>query len=243
MRNKIVDVKNVSAAMALLENLLTRSQIVPGMGLIHGESGFGKTTALQYLFNLDTTNGVYVRCCASDTPTSILNRIAKECGLVSTGRAYQTLDSIIECVRRNEFSLFVDEADYVVGSKKIMESFRDIYDNTEQPVVLVGMEEIARRISHRKQLHNRISEWVEFKPADLQDVATFAYELMEIDEHIQLDDAVLDHIRVKSRGVVRTILSALSKIERSVNGNPPPDGIVTMDDISSLDLFMTVARN
>jgi DNA transposition AAA+ family ATPase len=243
MRNKIVDVKNVSNACALLENLITRSQIVPGMGLIHGESGFGKTTALQYLFNQDNTNGVYIRCCANDTPTSVLNRIAKECGIQPAGRAYQTLDDIIDVIRRNEFSLFVDEADYVVGSKKIMESFRDIYDNTEQPVVLVGMEEIARRISHRKQLHNRISEWVEFKPADLEDVATFAYELMEIDEGIQIHDEVLDHIRAKSRGVVRTILSALSKIERSVIATPPMDGRVTMEDIQNLDLFMMISRN
>ncbi|MCO4789879.1 DNA transposition protein [Vibrio cholerae] len=230
-------------ACALIENLNNRSAIVPGMGLIHGESGFGKTTALQYLFNQDTTNGVYIRCCANDTPTSVLNRIAKECGLIPAGRAYQTLDDIIECIRRNEFSLFVDEADYVVGSKKIMESFRDIYDNTEQPVVLVGMEEIARRISHRKQLHNRISEWVVFQPADLEDVATFAEELMEIDPQITIHDEVLDHIRAKSRGVVRTILSALSKLERAVNGNPPPDGVVTMQDIQSLDLFMTISRS
>ncbi|EGR3968095.1 ATP-binding protein [Vibrio cholerae] len=243
MKNKIVDVKNVINACALIENLNNRSAIVPGMGLIHGDSGFGKTTSLQYLFNQETTNGIYIRCCANDTPTSVLNRIAKECGLIPAGRAYQTLDDIIDCIRRNEFSLFVDEADYVVGSKKIMESFRDIYDNTEQPVVLVGMEEIARRISHRKQLHNRISEWVVFQPADLEDVATFAEELMEIDPQITIHDEVLDHIRAKSRGVVRTILSALSKIERAVNGNPPPDGVVTMLDIQSLDLFMNVKRS
>ena len=242
MRNKIVDVKNVSAAMALLENLVNRSQIVAGMGLIHGRSGFGKTTALQYLFNQPYVNGIYVRCCASESPTSILRRIAKECGITPTGHSYQVLDDIISCIRKNEYSLFVDEADYVVGSKKIMETFRDIYDNTEQPVVLVGMEEIARRISSREQLHNRISEWVEFKPADLQDVSVFAYELMEIDEHIELDDALLDHIRVKSKGVVRTILSALSKIERAVNSNPPPDGMVTMEDIAGLDLFMSISR-
>lgn len=243
MKNKIVDVKNVSNACTLLENLITRSQIVPGMGLIHGESGFGKTTALQYLFNQDATNGVYIRCMASDTPTSVLNRIAKECGIQPAGRAYDTLEGIIDVVRRNEFCLFVDEVDYVVGSKRIMESFRDIYDNTEQPVLLVGMEEIARRISHRKQLHNRISEWVEFKPADLEDVATFAYELMEIDEQIQVHDEVLDHIRLKSRGVVRTILSALSKIEKSINAAPPEDGVVTMHDIHNLDLFMTITRS
>lgn len=242
MRNKIVDVKNVSLTMALYDSLLNRSQIVPGMGLIHGESGYGKTTAMQYLFNQDNVNGVYVRCNANDTPTSVLDRIAKECGLVPSGRAYKTLDDLIEVIRRQEFSLFIDEADYVVGNKKIMESFRDIYDNTEQPVVLVGMEDIARRIQHRKQLFNRISEWVEFKPADLQDVATFAYELMEIDEHIELDDALLDHIRLKSRGVVRTILSALSKVERAVNANPPSDGVITLDDVAGLDLFMTVSR-
>lgn len=243
MKNKTVDVKNVSASITLLENLLNRPINVAGIGLMHGESGFGKTTALQFLFNQPEVQGVYVRCCASETPTSMLNRIAKECGLIPAGRAYQTLDNIIECIRTHSFSLFIDEVDYVVSSHKIMESFRDIYDNTEQPLVLVGMEEIARRISQRKQLFSRISEWVEFKPADLQDVAIFADELMEIDPSIQLDDALLDHIRVKSRGVVRTILSALSKIEKSVNSAPPPDGIVTMEDISGLDLFMTISRS
>ena len=56
----------------------------------------------------------------------------------------------------------MDEADYVVGNARIMETLRDIYDATEQPLILVGMEEIVRRISQRKQLFNRISQWIEF---------------------------------------------------------------------------------
>lgn len=79
-----------------------------------------------------------------------------------------------------ELAIFVDEADYVVGNARIMETLRDIYD-APNSLILVGMEEIARRISQRKQLFNRISQWIEFKPADLDDVSLIASEMLEVD--------------------------------------------------------------
>ena len=51
MKHKIVEVKNMIKTEQLLDNLLNRSSIVPGIGLIHGPSGFGKTTAVEWLFN------------------------------------------------------------------------------------------------------------------------------------------------------------------------------------------------
>lgn len=51
------------------------------------------------------------------------------------------------------------------------------------------MEEIARRISQRKQLFNRISQWIEFKPADLEDVALIAREMLEVP--VNIDEELL----------------------------------------------------
>lgn len=212
MKHKIVEVKNMLKTEALLDNLLNRSSIVPGIGLIHGPSGYGKTTAVQWLFNQDSVNGIYVRCYRTDTVTSLLEKIAKEIGIPSRNQLRSQVDAIIEAIRKEELSMFVDEADYIVGNARIMETLRDIYDATEQPLILVGMEEIARRISQRKQLFNRISQWIEFRAADLDDVALIAREMLEVE--VDIDEDLLDLIRKRSNGVVRVIVTALDKIEK-----------------------------
>ena len=139
MKHKIVEVKNMIKTEQLLDNLLNRSSIVPGIGLIHGPSGFGKTTAVEWLFNQDEVNGIYVRCYKADTVTSLLEQIAKEIGIPQRHNLRAQVDSIVEAVRAEELAIFVDEADYVVGNARIMETLRDIYDATEQPLILVGM--------------------------------------------------------------------------------------------------------
>jgi len=212
MKHRIVEVKNMLKTEQLLDNLLNRSSIVPGIGLIHGESGFGKTTSVQWLFNQDGVNGVYIRCYRTDTVTSLLEKIAKEIGVPPKHNLRAMVDAIIEVIRKEALALFIDEADYIVSNARIMETLRDIYDATEQPLILVGMEEIARRISQRKQLFNRISQWVEFKPADLDDVALIAREMLEVD--VEIDEELLDLIRKRSNGVVRVIVTALDKLEK-----------------------------
>lgn len=217
MKHKTVEVKNVLRTQEMFENLQSRSMITPGIGLIHGPSGFGKTTTVTYMFNELAVAGhqpLYVRCYASDTVSSFLARIMHEMGANPIFPLRKMVDYIVKAMNEQGLALFVDEADHIIGQAKTMETIRDLYDTTEQPVVLIGMEEIARRISHRKQLFNRISEWVEFKAADIEDVHLFARELM--DERLTVAEDLLDNIRAKSAGEVRRILIALEKIERAM---------------------------
>lgn len=217
MKHKTVEVKNVLRTQTMFENLQARSMITPGIGLIHGPSGFGKTTTVTYMFNELTVSGhqpLYVRCYATDTSSSFLARVMNEMGAEPLFPLRKMVDYIVRAMNERSLALFVDEADHIVGQAKTMETIRDLYDSTEQPVVLIGMEEIARRISHRKQLFNRISEWVEFKAADIEDVHLFATELL--DSRLTVAEDLLDHIRAKSGGEVRRILIALEKIERAL---------------------------
>ena len=220
MKHKTVEVKNVLRTFEMFSNLLGRSDITPGIGLLHGPSGFGKTTTTTSMVNQLTSAGslpIYVRCYASDTPSSFLARLMKELGTEPMFPLRKSVDYIINEMNDQQVALFIDEADHIVGQAKTMETIRDLYDATEQPIILIGMEEIARRISHRKQLFNRISEWVEFQPADIEDVNMFATELLE--DNIQVGDDLLDHIRVRSGGEVRRILIALEKVERFAQSN------------------------
>jgi len=238
MKLKTVEVKNVLRCEELFDNLNSRSAIVEGIGLVHGPSGFGKTTTMTWLFNQDHVDAVYVRCRATDTPSSLLTKIAFEMGLEPKYPLGRMVDDIVERMRYKELSLFIDEVDYVIGSTRIMESLRDIYDLTQQPVLLIGMDQIARRISHRKQLFNRISEWIEFQPADLEDVALFADELLE--NEIRLSEDLLDAIQSKANGEVRRILSALEKIERKAIAADRDK--ISLDDVDIREIFLDSRR-
>lgn len=210
MTKVVAPVKNVIALQDVIDSLSNRDYGVPGIGLVHGKSGLGKTTAVTYLFN--QINGIYVSMRTTDTATSLLARIMDELGAQPLSRVSKMVDYIVEQMSLHERALFIDEADYLMGYVRLLETVRDIYDATEVPVVLIGMDQIARRISSRKQFYNRISEWSEFKPADLDDVITMADYLIR--HEIRVDHDLLDDLRIKSVGELRRITIGLKRIEK-----------------------------
>lgn len=209
MKPIVAPIKNLLATQIATETLIQRSYGVPGLGLYHGPSGLGKTVAATYMYN--QVNGIYVSTRAHDTTSSLLSRIVEELGAQPAHRISKNVDFIIEQMSMNDRPLFIDEADYLMHDKRMLETIRDLYDGTEVPVILIGMDQIARRISAHKQFFNRISEWVEFKPADMDDVRTMADSLLEHD--IQVEDELLDNLRVASGGELRRITIGLEKIE------------------------------
>ncbi|MGF1775872.1 AAA family ATPase [Vibrio nomapromontoriensis] len=209
MKPVVAPVKNLLSTQIALENLRQSAYGVPLVGLVHGLSGYGKTTAITYLYN--QVNGIYVSARAHDSTSSLLHRIVEELGSQPMHRINKNVDFIIEKMSMDERPLFIDEADYLMQDKRMLETIRDLYDGTEVPIILIGMDQIARRISTHKQFYNRISEWVEFKPADSDDVHTMAEYLLE--DGIKIDDELLDHLRVATGGELRRITIGLQKIE------------------------------
>ena len=59
MRYKTVPVKNITRLSSAGDALMHRSRGLPGMGLIYGETGYGKSTATAWFVN--QCDGVYVR--------------------------------------------------------------------------------------------------------------------------------------------------------------------------------------
>ncbi|MGF1689320.1 ATP-binding protein [Photobacterium japonica] len=224
MKPVIAPVKNVSATQIAFSTLFQRALGVPGMALVHGPSGFGKTTTTTYLYN--QVNGIYVSARAHDTTSSLTSRIVEELGAQPKYRISKNVDYIIEQMSMYERPLFIDEADYLMNDTRMLDTIRDLYDGTETPVILIGMDQIARRISAHKQFYNRISEWVEFKPADLEDVQIMADYLLE--DGIKAEPELLDHLRQSTNGEMRRITIGLTKIEALALANDLE--LITLDD-------------
>jgi len=216
MRHKMAIVKNILNLRNAYEALAQRGYGVEGMGLVFGDAGFGKTTALTWL--RAQTNAVHVRACATWTPTAMLKAIATELGFEPHYRSIDNVNEIVRQLATTNRGLYVDELDYLVGTEylaKALDTLRDIHDMSKMPVLLIGMAGIQRKLKSRLQLARRITQWVEFLPADLNDARVLADTVCEV----QLDDELLADLHAKAKGNIGLIANGLARIEQFGKAN------------------------
>ena len=61
-------------------------------------------------------------------------------------------------------TIFVDEADHLCRNRVLLDTIRDLHDETNIPVVLVGMDEIQKKLMRHHQFWSRVSQQVVYHP-------------------------------------------------------------------------------
>ncbi len=209
MKTRIAQTKNIRKLWRAAETLRTRSIGVPGIALIWGPTGFGKTTAITWLANQPRVNAVYVRAMATWTPFSMLAAIMRELDAEPKSRNSAMVDHIVRQLAREDRPLFVDEADYLADKRQLLDTLRDLHDMSTTPLILIGMKDFQRRVMHREQLAGRVSQWLEFEPADLEDARTLCDEVCDV----KVADDLLAAIHRAAGGSMRGMIVALSRVE------------------------------
>ncbi|MDD2998375.1 MAG: ATP-binding protein [Candidatus Riflebacteria bacterium] len=231
MKSLVIPVKNIGRLSEASDALLTRTPGTPGMGLIFGKSGYGKTTATAWFVN--QCNGVYVRALSTWTPGSMLQTILRELDVAPTKlRAAPMVTQIAEILRITGRPLFLDEFDYIVEDKKMTETLRDIHDLSSVPIILVGMDGVQQKVQLRDQFVNRIAQWVEFKAADFEDCRMLA-ELCEV----KIKTDLLRRLFDAAKGVVRLIVIGLDAIERRAKTLGQHE--ISLDEWGNADFFLS----
>ena len=216
MRHKMAVVKNILNLRSAYEALAQRGPGVEGMGLVHGSAGYGKTTALAWL--RAQTNAVHVRACATWTPRSMLATIMRELGREPLYRSSDMVPEIVRLLSDSNRGLYVDELDYLVGSDHLttnLDSLRDIHDLSKQPVLLIGMAGVEKKIASRLQLSRRITQWIEFLPADLDDARVLTDTVCEV----PVDDELLADLHGQAKGNIGLMSNGLARIEQFAKAN------------------------
>ncbi|MRR33185.1 ATP-binding protein [bacterium] len=222
MKHEMVKTKDVRRFMQSVEDLLNRPMGTEGMGLLWGPPGTGKTTSLAYVANV--YDAVYVRAVGCWTVTSMLGDLCRELGGKRMLRRSDMVEYIVEELTkdgRQPRPIFVDEADYCFRQFEMIDSLRDIYDLSGCPVILIGMEDIARRIRTHERIARRITQWIEFKGLDMDDTKQVASEVCEV----SLAQDLVRHLHKETGGNIGRIIIALTKIEKFAlaNGLGGPD--------------------
>jgi len=207
MKYTVAPVKNIQRLNSASRSLVERAHGVPGIGVLWAPTGYGKTTAAAWMAN--QIDALYVRATATWTPSSMLGAIMRELQAEPRQRCADMLDHIVQDLAINTRPVLVDEADYLVDKKALVETLRDIHDLSSAPLWLIGMADFRRKVTHREQLQGRVAQWIEFRAADIEDARTLADAVCEV----HISDDLLVSLHTASAGSMRAMTVGIYHIE------------------------------
>lgn len=177
--NKIfVKTQNVKNFIGLVENLQNKPKNIPKMGLVYGEPGLGKSqTALWLAYKYD---GVYLRSSNLMTGRWLLEEMVKELDEIPRFLTSDNFNIVVKKLKKNPQIIFIDEIDYLMNNYKSIETLRDIHDETDCPIIFVGMGLTHRKLERYKHLYDRFSEIVKFETFGVNDIGQIINQLSEI---------------------------------------------------------------
>ncbi|OHD22317.1 MAG: AAA family ATPase [Spirochaetes bacterium GWB1_59_5] len=207
--------KNMKRFTAAVDDLMNRPMGTEGMGLLWGEPGEGKSTAVAHVAS--TYDADYIRAMGCWTVTSMLGDICKALGYAGRRmcRRADMIAWIIQRVAENPRPLFIDEADYLFNQWSMLDALRDIYDTGGCPIILVGMEDIARRIQNEKRFARRVTQHIEFKGVDMDDAHCLATTVCETGVAPDL----LEYLHREAAANIGRMVIGLSRIEKFGRAN------------------------
>lgn len=178
MKNVFVKTKNVKNFISLMDNLQKLPSNIPKLALVYGDHGFGKTNAI--IWWATRNDAIYVRANNEMTQGALLKFIVEELGERPFYLMQENYNLILRHLKQNPQIIIVDETDYLIGNKNVIEILRDIQDNTGAPIVLVGMGVIDKKIARYRHFDDRIFQKLKFEHFNEEDIREILSELTEL---------------------------------------------------------------
>ena len=111
MKKTFVKTSNVKKFITMMNHLQKRAEGVPGMGLVYGEPGLGKTYAISWWCLAN--NAVYIRCVNTMTTKWLLEELSEELGEIPYARTPDIFNQVISQLLKQPRTIIVDEIDYL----------------------------------------------------------------------------------------------------------------------------------
>lgn len=204
--NTVAPLRNVAALTALIDRVQNRSMALPGMGVFHGPSGFGKSTAAIYATN--RYHAVTVQVKSVWTKKTLCEAIMAEMSVPAAKTISAMLDQICARLAVTDQPVLIDEADFLV-QRGMIEIVRDIYEGSGVPVILIGEELLPQKLQAWERVHGRILDWVAAQPGDLSDAKHLAKIYAP---GITLSEDILSRLLKASHGSIRRICVNLDRV-------------------------------
>ena len=220
MKKVFVKTNNVKRYITMMNNLQNRAEGVPGMGLVYGEPGLGKTQTINWW--AFKNNAILVRCTQLMSARWLLSEILEEMGEIYGYKISDCFKLVVRNLLVNPQIIIIDEVDYLTVDSRAVETLRDIHDKTNVPIVLVGMINAKSRLKKFNHLYDRLSEIVKFEKFSKNDIKTIVQELSEV----EMTDCAIRYIYTNLNRF-RQIVKVINKAEIIAKAN----GLNSIDEI------------
>ena len=198
---------NVSLCIGTLEKAMSRPRHLPGIVVLYGPSGYGKSSGAAV--TVTHTGAYYVQAQSTWTRKAFYLAVLKVMGIAPAKTMYEMAEQIAVQLVSSGKALIIDEADHLVD-KGIIEIVRDIYEATLAPVMLIGEENLPGKLKEFERFHGRVLEFAPAQPASFAD----AKALREMyAKKVAIADDLLALVHEQAKGSVRRICVNLERIQ------------------------------
>jgi len=213
LNSVFIKTQNVQNFAGIARELMEVTAGVPGMGLVYGKRGLGKTrTALWYAART-SNKSVYLRAKRKWTPTWLMEEMCVEL-MLAPARAFRDMYREVTAALTAEPRLIIiDETDLI--SPDVLETIRDVHDITSAPIILVGMDQVRRKLDRFAALSDRFLHVLEFQNLAEKDIRLAATDIISV----ALEGDVIGWVRNQTDGNFRKSIVLLKRLERLARTN------------------------
>lgn len=211
-KGMIAPLQNVALFNELVERVMNRPIGLPGLATFHGPSGYGKTFSATYAAH--KFKAYYIKVGDSWTRKTFLEKLITEIGEKAYGTIPNMVDQVVDILIGIDRPIIIDEFDTVVD-KNYPELIREIHDETDAPIILIGEERLPSKLMKWERIHNRMLDWVAAQPVLREEVNILArYNAADI----EIADDLLDQVFKVSEGCARRVSINLNRIRNVTTG-------------------------
>ncbi len=195
------------------------------MGLVWGDSGWGKTSALKLYVSLKADKAVYIRSRRTWTASWLIEDTARALGLSVSGRTRDKFARVCDFLDKDKKILIYDEMNHFIDDVKMIETLRDFHDIcSNNPIIIAGSEGIEKRIKRYTSLCDRLRVNIDFNSVNGDDVELFTSEYKT-----KFPKEVCEQIAKDSKG---KSMRAMMRLLEDVDGKARANRIKELDLMS-----------
>lgn len=203
----IAQITNIALCDIAIERASSRTMGLPGMVVLYGPSGYGKSIAANCVAN--SRRAYYVQAKSVWTKKHFLKSLLFEMGIKPVGTIPEMSDQIAEELAHSNRPLIIDEMDHIVD-RHAVELVRDIYESSHAPILMIGEDGLPAKLKDVERMHGRILDWIPAQPVTVED----ARKLTGIYcPGVDIGEDLLSHIVGLANGSVRRVCVNLDRIQ------------------------------
>jgi len=213
LKNIFIETRRVALFREAVKVVLDTEKGQPGLMVVWGFAGMGKTEASRKLAVEKHQSVVYVRVMQDWTPRAMLAAICVELNGMKPTRVELAKRAIIEELERSPKLIFMDEADRLNIS--LVEHLRDIHDESGAPIAMIGEPSLYGSLTARRRIWDRVTQVVEFGPVITDDVVMFGMKACDLKVKAE---AAAELVR-RCQGSFRLLYHLMKDLERQAKAN------------------------